>query len=215
MNAQDCTLYHGGLKGAETLFGENAEKYGVQEVVFTFEGHRLNREKNAVTLSEDDLLRGDISMELASRMMNRTYYETEKIRRVLQSIFHMVNKGHQVFVVGTILEDNSVKGGTGWAVRNLQKKDAQLEGPQDLLQHMAEAACTRYLALAHLGRVPAEQAQELGARWQAEVTGTVAAHWSELNTALRADPPTSDPLQPLLGSMLRGILQRSFVAEAP
>lgn len=106
-------------------------------------------------------------------------------------------------------------GGTAWAVRNLQKKDAQLEGAQDLLQHMAEAACTRYLALAHLGRVPAEQAQELGARWQAEVTGTVAAHWSELNTALRADPPTSDPLQPLLGSMLRGILQRSFVAEAP
>lgn len=116
MNAQDCTLYHGGLKGAETLFGENAEKYGVQEVVFTFEGHRLNRDKNTITLSEEDLMRGDISMELASRMMNRTYYETEKIRRVLQSIFHMVNKGHQVFVVGTILEDNSVKGGTGWAV---------------------------------------------------------------------------------------------------
>jgi hypothetical protein len=116
MNVQDCTLYHGGLKGAETVFGENAEKYGVQEIVFTFEGHRLNRDKNAVTLTEDDLLRGDISMELASRMMNRTYYETEKIRRVLQTIFHMVNKGHQVFVVGTILEDNSVKGGTGWAV---------------------------------------------------------------------------------------------------
>ena len=49
-------------------------------------------------------------------MMNRTYYETEKIRKVLQTIFHMVNKGHQVFVVGTILEDDSVKGGTGWAV---------------------------------------------------------------------------------------------------
>ena len=67
-------------------------------------------------LSESDLLLGDISMELASRMMNRTYYETEKIRKVLQTIFHMVNKGHQVFVVGTILEDDSVKGGTGWAV---------------------------------------------------------------------------------------------------
>ena len=55
-------------------------------------------------------------MELASRMMNRTYYETEKIRRVQQTIFHMVNKGHQVFEDGTILDDNSVKGGTGWAV---------------------------------------------------------------------------------------------------
>ena len=116
MNPNDCTLYHGGLKGAETLFGENAEKYGIQETIFTFEGHRLNRDRNSVLLSAEELQRGDISMELASRMMNRTYYETEKIRKVLQAIFHMVNKGHQVFVVGTILEDNSVKGGTGWAV---------------------------------------------------------------------------------------------------
>jgi hypothetical protein len=54
-------------------------------------------------------------MELVSKMMHRTYYETERIRKVLQTIFHMVNKGHQVFVVGTILEDNTVKGGTGWA----------------------------------------------------------------------------------------------------
>ncbi|WPD24236.1 MAG: hypothetical protein SD837_06680 [Candidatus Electrothrix scaldis] len=116
MKAEECTLYHGGLKGAETVFGEMAEKYGVDEVIFTFEGHRLNRDRNAISLSEEELQRGDISMEIASRMMNRTYYETEKIRRVLQAIFHMVNKGHQVFVVGTILEDNSVKGGTGWAV---------------------------------------------------------------------------------------------------
>ncbi len=116
MKAEDCTLYHGGLKGAETAFGELAEQYGADEIIFTFDGHRLNRDRNAVMLTEEDLQRGDISMEIASRMMNRTYYETEKIRRVLQAIFHMVNKGHQVFVIGTILDDNSVKGGTGWAV---------------------------------------------------------------------------------------------------
>ncbi len=116
MQAKDCTLYHGGLKGAEAAFGELAEQYGIREVVYTFEGHKLERERNTVVLSESELQRGDISMELASRMMNRTYYETEKIRRVLQTIFHIVNKGHQVFVVGTILDDNSVKGGTGWAV---------------------------------------------------------------------------------------------------
>ena len=116
MNANECTLYHGGLKGAESAFGEHAEKYGINEVIFTFEGHRLNRDRNTELLSEEDLQRGNISMEIASRMMNRTYYETEKIRKVLQIIFHMVNKGHQVFVVGSILEDNSVKGGTGWAV---------------------------------------------------------------------------------------------------
>lgn len=116
MNPANCTLYHGGLKGAEATFGEAAEKFGLKEVIYTFENHRLFRDKNSVVLSQEELERGDISMELASRMLNRTYYETEKIRKVLQTIFHMVNSGHQVFVVGTIQEDGSVKGGTGWAV---------------------------------------------------------------------------------------------------
>ena len=116
MEAAQCTLYSGGLKGAETVFGETAEKYSVNEVIFTFEGHKLSRDNNVSVLSKEDLERGNISMELASKMLNRTYYETEKIRKVLQTIFHMVNKGHQVFVVGTILEDKVVKGGTGWGV---------------------------------------------------------------------------------------------------
>jgi len=116
MNPANCTFYSSGLKGAETAFGEAAEKAGVNEVIFSFTGHKLCREKNVVILDQDELERGDISMELASRMMNRTYYETEKIRKVLQTIFHMINNGHQVFVVGAIQEDGSVKGGTGWAV---------------------------------------------------------------------------------------------------
>ncbi|MFZ5759135.1 MAG: hypothetical protein ACOY32_05825 [Thermodesulfobacteriota bacterium] len=111
-----CTLYSGGLKGAESAFGEAAEKWGLQEVTFSYEGHALFRDKNVVMLSEEELNRGDISMELASKMMNRTYYETKKIRKVLQSIFHMVNRGYQVFAVGRIMADNTVKGGTGWAV---------------------------------------------------------------------------------------------------
>lgn len=117
MDPKDCTLYSGGLKGAESAFGETAEKYQVKEVVYTFEGHKLAREKNVTVLSQEDLVRGDISMELASKMLNRTYYETEKIRKVLQTIFHMVNSGHQIFVIGAIQDDGSVKGGTGWAVQ--------------------------------------------------------------------------------------------------
>jgi len=116
MEKSNCTLYSSGLKGAEATFGEEAEKYGVKEVVYSFEDHKLTREKNVSILNQEELERGDISMELASRMLNRTYYETEKIRKVLQTIFHMVNSGHQVFVIGSIQEDGSVKGGTGWAV---------------------------------------------------------------------------------------------------
>lgn len=116
MTHVNYTLFHGGLKGAEETFGEAAEKCGIKEVIFTFEGHKLSRDKNSQVLSQAELERGDISMELASRMLHRTYYETDKIRKVLQTIFHMVNSGHQVFVVGTIQNDGSVKGGTGWAV---------------------------------------------------------------------------------------------------
>ena len=116
MDFSNHTLYSSGLKGAETSFGEAAEKFGINEVIFSFDGHKLSRDKNVTILSKEQLERGDISMELASRMLNRTYYETEKIRKVLQTIFHMVNSGHQVFVIGAIQEDGSVKGGTGWAV---------------------------------------------------------------------------------------------------
>lgn len=116
MEKSKCTVYSGGMKGAEAAFGEAAEKWGLNEVTFSYEGHALARNKNVVVLSEEELSRGDISMELASKMMNRTYYEKKKIRKVLQSIFHMVNKGHQIFAVGVILEDDTVKGGTGWAV---------------------------------------------------------------------------------------------------
>lgn len=116
MDSTKCTLFSSGLKGAEATFGELAEKMGVKEVIYSFEGHKLAREENVTILGKEQLERGDISMELASRMLNRTYYETEKIRKVLQTIFHMVNSGHQVFVIGSIQEDGSVKGGTGWAV---------------------------------------------------------------------------------------------------
>lgn len=116
MEATSCTLYSSGLKGAESAFGEAAENLNIKEMIYSFEGHKLSREKNVIILDKEQLERGDISMELASRMLNRTYYETEKIRKVLQTIFHMVNSGHQVFVIGAIQEDGSVKGGTGWAV---------------------------------------------------------------------------------------------------
>lgn len=34
--------------------------------------------------------------------------------KVLQSIWHQINSAEEVFVVGTIQEDKTVKGGTGW-----------------------------------------------------------------------------------------------------
>lgn len=110
------TLYSGGHKGAETEFGKQAEAWGLPVVNFTFEGHAVEATRNLRTLSPEELKKGDVSMEIVSQRMGRTYAKTNKIRKVIQSIFHMVNSGYQVFAVGWIQPDNTVKGGTGWAV---------------------------------------------------------------------------------------------------
>lgn len=115
-NCSKFNFFSGGLKGAETAFGENADKWGINEVNFSFTGHKLTRENNVRILSDDELKLGDVSMEIVSTRMDRRYAQADKIRKVFQVIFHMVNKGFQVFAVGKIMEDGTVKGGTGWGV---------------------------------------------------------------------------------------------------
>jgi hypothetical protein len=112
----DYTLYSGGHRGTEAEFGRQAERWGLTEVTFSFAGQHPERERGLVVLEDAELQKGDISMEIVSMHMNRTYARADKIRRVLQTIFHMVNKGYHVFAVGWIQADDTVKGGTGWAV---------------------------------------------------------------------------------------------------
>jgi hypothetical protein len=110
------TLYSGGHKGAEAEFGRLAEAWNLQEVNISFEGHNTERTRGVRLLDKEELRKGDVSMEIVSQRMNRTYSRTDKIRSVIQSLFHMVNNGYHVIAVGWIQADNTVKGGTGWGV---------------------------------------------------------------------------------------------------
>ena len=96
------TLYSGGHRGTEAEFGRQAEIAGLEEVNFTFPGHTCQRTRGLVELSAEDLNKGDVSMEIVSMRMNRSFSKADKIRKVIQSIFHMVNRGYQVFTVGWI-----------------------------------------------------------------------------------------------------------------
>jgi len=84
------TLYSGGHKGAEAEFGKLAEAWHMQEVNISFEGHTAERTRGVRVLSREELQKGDVSMEIVSLRMKRTYSRTDKIRKVIQSIFHMV-----------------------------------------------------------------------------------------------------------------------------
>ncbi|NDY72704.1 hypothetical protein DO021_04130 [Desulfobacter hydrogenophilus] len=110
------TLYSGGHRGAEAEFGKLAEQYGVKEVNFSFEGNVLDRDKGMRLLNQEELEKGNISMDIVSTRLGRSFSKGNRIRKVIQSIFHMVNNGYQIFTVGWILPDKTVKGGTGWGV---------------------------------------------------------------------------------------------------
>ena len=116
MNPNECTLYSGGHKGSEAAFGTQAERWGIQEVNFSYEGREPARSRGLVVLSPEEMMRGDISMEIVCLHMGRNYSSAETIRKVMQLLFHMVNKGFQVFCIGWIQPNDTVKGGTGWAV---------------------------------------------------------------------------------------------------
>ncbi len=114
MNSADVILYSGGAIGAETCFGEFAEKYGIDEVNFSFEGKETGHTRGIRVLNHEELKQGDVSLTYVSALMHRTYPNTTFLRKVLQTIWYQINSSQEIFVIGTILEDNTVKGGTGW-----------------------------------------------------------------------------------------------------
>lgn len=109
-------LISGGHKGTEAEFGRNAERWGLAEVTLSYEGHQMERRKNVEVLDDAALAQGDVSMEIVFAKLGRRFARGKGIRRVIQSMFHTVNRGDHLFAVGWIQEDGTVKGGTGWGV---------------------------------------------------------------------------------------------------
>ena len=114
MKRDDFILFSGAAAGAEAEFGACAERHGIEEVNFTFEGHRIDRHRGVRVLNHEELQAGDVSLEYVSRLMNRRYTDSPTLRKILQTLWYQVNSGQEIYVVGVILQDGTVRGGTGW-----------------------------------------------------------------------------------------------------
>ncbi len=114
MKPSDSILFSGGAPGAEAAFGACAERHGVEEVHFTFDGHKIDRHRGVRVLNHEELQAGDVSLEYLSRLMHRRYTDSPTIRKVLQTLWYQVNHGQETYVIGTVLDDGTVRGGTGW-----------------------------------------------------------------------------------------------------
>ena len=114
MTASDSILFSGGAPGAEAEFGGSAERRGIEEVNFTFEGHKIARHRGVRVLNHEELQAGDVSLAYLGRLMHRSYTDSPTLRKVLQTLWYQVNNGQEIYVIGTILDDRTVRGGTGW-----------------------------------------------------------------------------------------------------
>jgi hypothetical protein len=114
MNREDFILFSGAAAGAEAEFGACAERHGIEEVNFTFEGHNDARRRGIRVLNHEELQAGNVSLAYVSKLMNRRYTDSPTIRKVLQTLWYQVNNGQEIYVVGAILQDGTVRGGTGW-----------------------------------------------------------------------------------------------------
>ena len=114
MKREDAILFSGGAQGAEWAFGAAAERHGIEEVNFSFDGHKPARTRGLRVLNHEELAAGEVSLAYVSKLMNRRYPDTPTFRKILQSIWYQINNGQEIYVIGSIQPDNTVRGGTGW-----------------------------------------------------------------------------------------------------
>jgi hypothetical protein len=114
MRREDVILFSGGAQGAEAEFGACAERFGIEEVNFSFDGHKPERTRGLRVLNHEELNAGDISLAYVSKLMSRRYPDTPTFRKILQSIWYQINNGQEIYVIGAIQPDQTVRGGTGW-----------------------------------------------------------------------------------------------------
>jgi ribosomal protein L20A (L18A) len=93
MKPRDAILFSGGAPGAEAEFGACAERHAIEEVNFTFEGHKIVRHRGVRVLNHEELQNGDVSLEYVSKLMQRRYIDALTIRKVLQMMWYQVNNG--------------------------------------------------------------------------------------------------------------------------
>ena len=82
--ASEFTLFSGGAQGAEAEFGKQAERFGVQEVNYSFEGHKIERARGLRMLTQEELMRKDVSLTYVSKLLDRNFSNGPLIRMVLQ-----------------------------------------------------------------------------------------------------------------------------------
>ena len=92
------------------------------------------RKRGVLELTEEELEHGGIHEAYIKAQLQRSFPTTSMFQRLLKSIWHQVATAGEVFVIGEIQENETVKGGTGWGAelaRHFHKPDYVFDQSKD------------------------------------------------------------------------------------
>lgn len=125
-NSSDFTLHSGGAKGADTIWGQIGEQYGVKANHY-YSGERTP--KGNMEISEQDKVEGQQKVTIAARQMGRIEPTQQVRNELLIRDWAQVKYSDAIFAVTTMLSVGSEmnygklakirqgKGGTGYAIQ--------------------------------------------------------------------------------------------------
>jgi hypothetical protein len=93
-------LYSGGAIGTDTLFGTNAERFGITEQHYSFRGHANCRDRGRVILDEAQLKSADEDLSAVIGQLFKKHQGTgDNTEKYWQRNWFQVQKAKEVFVV--------------------------------------------------------------------------------------------------------------------
>ena len=115
------TCHSGGCAGADMMWENEGNKYGVTTIPYSFSGH-VQDSPNPHILTPTELLEGWDNVLIAEQTLNRkveTITYNPYVRNLLCRNWFQVKNSTVIFAVGIFINKRriEVSGGTGWAVQ--------------------------------------------------------------------------------------------------
>lgn len=108
--------HSGGAYGSDYYWGKIGEKYGVESKHYYRDGNKTPFGNTSV--SDSELKEADSHLEKANKALNRRFpTSNEYVNNLLRRNWQQVKNSDAIFAVSTIANNNTVNGGTGWAVQ--------------------------------------------------------------------------------------------------
>lgn len=108
--------YSGGAAGSDMIFEIESIKRGIKVIAFSFDGHNT-KSSNTLKLNSKQLIEGFEHIKIANLRLNRNINNISTyIKKLISRDWFQVKYSDSIFAIGTIQNEDSVMGGTGYAV---------------------------------------------------------------------------------------------------